>query len=91
MSTSDATAIVDCYDPTHVDGEEMLGYRPDPAPGLAHRVNWFEYEGDADPVLYFRLFSPDRLREAAADTAWTVGEVVTGGSDVHYHAVLEKA
>lgn len=91
VTTAEATAIVDCYDPTRVDGEEMLGYRADEPAGLAHRVNWFEYDGDADPALHFRLFSPDRLREAAAETTWSVGEVRRGGTDgAHFHAVLEK-
>ncbi|MGZ0747184.1 methyltransferase domain-containing protein [Haloparvum sp. AD34] len=91
VTTADATAIVDCYDPTRVDGEAMLGYRADEPAGLAHRVNWFEYDGDADPVLHFRLFSPDRLREAAAETPWVVGEVKRGGTDgAHYDAMLEK-
>ncbi|MFB6234926.1 MAG: methyltransferase domain-containing protein [Halopenitus sp.] len=90
VTTADATAVVDCYDPVNVDGEEMLGYRADEAPGLAHRVNWFEYADDVDPVLHFRLFSPDRLREAAVDTRWKVDEVARRGDDYHYHAVLEK-
>jgi len=91
VTTPNATAIVDCYDPINLDGAEMLGYREDEATGLAHRVNWFEYEGDADPVLHFRLFSPDRLREAVADTAWRVDEVAQRGNEPHYHAVIEKA
>ena len=90
VTTSDATAVVDSYDPARVDGEEMLGYRADETPGLAHRVNWFEYAGEADPVLHFRLFSPDRLREATAETTWRVGEVTRRETDYHYHAVLEK-
>jgi len=91
VTTPDATVIVDCYDPDRVDGEEMLGYRSDPAPGLAHRVMWFEYAGEAGPVLQFRLFSPDRLREAAGDTAWSVTEVErSGANSAHYHTVLGK-
>lgn len=91
VTTADATAIVDCYDPSSLDCDDLLGYRPDPEPGLAYRTNWFEYEGDADPVLLFRLFSPDHLRTVASDTDWSVVEVSgnrTAGP--HYDAVLEK-
>jgi hypothetical protein len=85
-----ATAVVDGYDPTALGPGDLLGYRPDPAPGLAHRVMWFAYDGAADPVLHFRLFSPDRLREAAAGTAWEVVDVARDGPDAaHYLAALE--
>lgn len=91
VTTPDATALVDCYDPGHEGTAELLGYRDDPAPGLAHRVTWFEYEGDRGDVLLFRLFSPDRLREAAVGTGWTVAEISRGEPDSHYYrARLEK-
>ena len=92
VTTPDATAAVDCYDPTREGIEEMLGYRDDPAPGLASRVMWFEYEGEASDVLLFRLFSPDRVREAALATDWRV-EAVRYGPDedaLHYRVALEK-
>lgn len=84
-------ALVDGYDPTAVDADEMLGYRRDPTPGLAGRVMWFEYAGEADPVLQFRLFSPDRLREAAIGTGWEVGDVTRREPDAaHYLAALRS-
>lgn len=70
--TTGGTALVDSYDPTHPATSELLGYRDGPTPGLAHRVFWFEYEGQASAVLLFRLFSPNRMREAANETQWTV-------------------
>lgn len=53
---------------------------------------FFEYESERNPILQLRLFSPDRLREAAVGTGWTVGEVVRGddGDGYHYRAALKK-
>lgn len=86
-----ATAIVDFYDPAFVDGpDDMLGFRPDPTPGLAFRVNTFEYEGDVSDVLLFRLFGPERVREAAEPTQWELRRVERRGSGPHYLALLAK-
>ncbi|MFC6752638.1 class I SAM-dependent methyltransferase [Halorubrum tibetense] len=91
VTRPDATAVVDCYDPSHPDTAELIGYRDDPTPGLAHRVMFFEYEGDRNPILQLRLFSPDRLREAAIGTGWEVTDIVRGdGSNHHYRAALAK-
>lgn len=92
VTTPDATAVVDCYDPTLDHTANLPGYRDDPAPGLAHRLLQFEYEGDLSPPLYFRLFSPSRLREATTGTGWTVDEVRHHPADDHsqYVASLEK-
>jgi len=92
VTTPDATAVVDAYDPTRENASDLLGYRLDPTPGLAHRTYHCEYEGDVGPTLQFRLFSPDRLREAAVGTGWTVAEIVHSGGDAdpHYRAALRK-
>jgi len=92
VTAPDATAVLDCYDPTHPATADLVGYRDDPTPGLAHRVTFFEYDGETDPILRFRLFSPDRLREAAVGTDWAVAEVVRGdaGTEHHYRAALRK-
>jgi len=92
VTTPDATAVIDCYDPDHPGVADLLGYREDPTPGLAHRVMWFAYEGERDPTLQLRLFSPDRLREAAIGTGWSVGAIDREGTGdgPHYRAALEK-
>lgn len=92
VTTPDATAVVDCYDPDHPAAAELLGYREDPTPGLAGRVMWFAYDGERDPTLCFRLFSPDRLREAAIGTGWEVVAIDREGSGdgPHYRAALRK-
>lgn len=92
VTTPDATAVVDCYDPTHPATTDLVGYRDDPTPGLAHRVMFFEYEGETNPVLQLRLFSPARLREAAVGTDWAVADVSRGdaGNEYHYRAALRK-
>lgn len=89
VTTAEATAVVDSYDPTHPDTVDMLGYRPDETEGLAFRVMQFQYEGELGEPLLFRLFSPDRLRAAAADAGWRVTEVRQGAGQ-HYEAVLRK-
>ncbi|MGM0447703.1 MAG: class I SAM-dependent methyltransferase [Methanobacteriota archaeon] len=92
VTAPDATAVVDCYDPDHPAAADLLGYREDPTPGLAGRGMWFAYDGETDPRLYFRLFSPDRLREAAVGTDWEVAAIDRAGSGdgPHYRAALRK-
>jgi len=89
VTTPDATAAIDGYDPGRGDAADMLGYRADPTPGLATRVMSFEYEGERGPILQFRLFAPDRLREACVGTDWRVDRS-RYGDGYHYVAVLEK-
>ncbi|QLG61810.1 class I SAM-dependent methyltransferase [Halorarum salinum] len=92
VTTDDATAILDNYDPEYEGARELLGYRHDPTPGLGFRVMHFEYEGDVGDTLLFRLFSSDRLRDACVGTGWTLDGVSRGavGNECHYMAVLEK-
>lgn len=67
VTTPDATAVLHNYDPEKAPTADILGYRADPTPGLAYRVMHEEY-GDDRETLLFRLFSPDRLREATIGT-----------------------
>lgn len=97
VTTEDALAVVDNYDPTVVD-EELLGLRPDPRDGIAHRCFHLEYEHDdgtdgtpileIGPTLHFLLCTPDRLRETTSGTAWAVTTVES--MEGSYRAVLEK-
>jgi SAM-dependent methyltransferase len=93
VTTSDATAIVDSYDPAGLDPESFIGYRPDPRAGLARRAFHFEYDRpdggrEVGPTLSFVLFGPDRLRDVLVGTAWDLLAVwpQTG----YYRAKLEK-
>jgi len=91
VATADATAVVDCYDPTADGVSELLGYRADPTPGLAHRVVTFAYDGDVGETLLFRLFSPDRLRAATTGTGWEVAEIRRPhDNDYYFRAALTK-
>jgi len=92
VTTPDATAVIDGHDPSREGVTELLGYRPDPTPGLAHRTYHFEYESDVGPTLQFRLFGPDRLRDAAVGTGWEIAEIRRGESDdaPYYRAALRK-
>lgn len=92
VTTDAATAVVDGYDPEHEAAADLLGYPDDPTSGLAFRVVHFEYEGDAGETLLFRLFSPERLAEAAGDAGWDVEDVRygSGSNPSYYEAALEK-
>jgi SAM-dependent methyltransferase len=74
VTTADGTALLHGYDPEKEATAEIIGYRTDPTPGLAYRVYHTEYKDERE-TLFFRLFSPDRLREAAVGTGWEVAEV----------------
>jgi hypothetical protein len=88
ITTPNATAVLDCHDPEHDEAGELLGYRSDPTPGLAYRVFHSEYEGDVGETLLFRLFSPDRLREATTGTGWEVTEARRSDDGYHYRVAL---
>jgi hypothetical protein len=88
VTTPDGTALLHGYDPDRKATAEILGYRTDPTPGLAFQVYHTEYEGEHETLL-FRLFSPDRLREAAGGTGWEVADV-RYGSECTYTAALTK-
>lgn len=90
VTTPGASAVLHGYDPESDAIDGLLGYRPDPTPGLAYRVYHSTYE-DAHQTLLFRLFSPDRLREAAVGTGWEIAEVGHApGSSSSYYAALCK-
>lgn len=94
VTAPDATAVLDGYHPEWTAEFDVPGYRHDPTPGLAYRVQQFEYEDDLGKPLLFRLFAPDRLREATVGTGWDVREIRSHPSDhenaVQYRAALEK-
>ncbi|MEM4780121.1 MAG: class I SAM-dependent methyltransferase [Halalkalicoccus sp.] len=91
VTTPNGTAVLDANDPDHEGASELFGYRADPTPGLAYRLYWFEYEGDASEPLLFRLFGPERFREAVIGTGWRVDEIRRGPDNGHhYRALLRK-
>lgn len=86
------TAVFDGFDPSHERTRGMEGYRPDPASGLAHRVVQFEYDETLGDPWCYRLFTPDRIREAVVGTAWRVADVHYGERDWDhvYHVALQN-
>lgn len=92
VTAQDASAVLDCYDPTVEGTANLLGYRADPTPGLAYRVMEFEYQDDVSEILLFRLFSPDRIAEAAVGTRWDVMDIRRPSSqnDFYYQVALMK-
>lgn len=93
VTTPDATAVLDGYDPDVSGIANLLGFRSDPTPGLAHRVVTYEYEGETGETLLFRLFGPDRLREATVGTGWVLEEVTrpAADNDYYFRAAMAKA
>ncbi len=88
VTEPNGTAVIDGLDPTHPATAQRLGYRADPTPGLASRVMQFEYSGELGEILLFRLFSPERLREAAIGTGWELTDVREDGP--HYLVTFSK-
>lgn len=90
VTTADATAVVDGYDPNREGADEMLGYREDATPGLAFRVLHYQYGDIVGKNRLFRLFSPERFREATTGTDWTVVDLRYPHDTYHYRIALEK-
>lgn len=89
VTTDDAVAVLDNYDPDADGVRDLLGWRTDPTPGMGYRVMHFEYEEDVGDTLLFRPFTPDVLREACVGSEWSVA-TVRYTNDHHYEAVLRK-
>ncbi len=92
ITGEDGVAVVDNYDPTGLDPDELFGYRPDPRRGIAHRTFHFEYdrggEREVGRSLHFILFSAERLHDVTVGTPWHVAEVQQRKG--FYKAVLRK-
>jgi hypothetical protein len=92
VTTPDATAVIDGFDPEHEATRAKLDYRSDPTEGLAYRVLQYEYDGALGEPWLYRLFTPERIREITVGTGWEVAGVRYGpdGWDHHYQVALEK-
>lgn len=96
VTTDDATAMVDGYDPERAVEEAVFAVRDVSEPGLAQRVFHSEYEGDVGRTLVFRLFGVGRLEEATVGTPWEVVDArdpypADDESSTMWRALLEKA
>jgi SAM-dependent methyltransferase len=88
VTTDEARVLLDAYDPTDPDCADLLGYRADPREGLGRRSFRFEYDGVFGDPIEMLLFSPDRLRDALADTDLAVTDVAHDDDGPYYRAVL---
>lgn len=93
ISDEAGIAIVDSYDPSELDPETFIGYRPDPRVGIARRTFHFEYrrpdgEREVGRTLSFVLFGPERLRDVLVGTPWVLADVWP--REAYYRARLEK-
>lgn len=89
VTAPDATAVIDGYDPEHEKTTEKLDYYEDPANGLAYRLLQVEYDGTLGEPWLYRLFTPERVREATVDTEWEVAEVKYEPDHI-YQLILRK-
>jgi len=89
VTTDGATAVIDGYDPDHERTKEILDYYEDPSDGLAYRLLQMEYRGTLGDIWLYRLFTPERVSEAAAGTEWTVTDVRYPTENL-YQLVLQK-
>ncbi|ESP88545.1 class I SAM-dependent methyltransferase [Candidatus Halobonum tyrrellensis] len=89
VTSDDAVAVLDNYDPEAATAGELLGARADPEPGMGLRAFHFEYERERGETLVFRPFAPRILDRACVGTAWRLVEV-RYTDDHHYDAVLRK-
>lgn len=89
VTTANATAIIDGYDPEHEKTKAKLDYYDDPSNGLAYRLLQIEYDGTLGEPWLYRLFTPDRVRDATNNTDWEITEVRYVTENL-YHLALEK-
>ncbi|EMA42620.1 transposase, IS605 OrfB family protein [Halobiforma nitratireducens JCM 10879] len=90
VTTDDATAVVDCYDPTFEGGrrDARVPRRSDARARLPRAPLRVRRYRRVHPA--FRLFRPDRLREAAVGTGWRVAAVRRPHDAYYYRVALSK-
>jgi SAM-dependent methyltransferase len=91
VTTDDSRVLMDGYDPTDPTCADLLGYRADPREGLARRRFRFQYGDEFGEPIEMLLFSPDRLRDALAGTAWRIGELRETEEFAYFGVALEKS
>lgn len=89
VTTANATAIVDGYDPEKEETKAKLDYYDDPSDGLGYRLLQMEYDGTLGEPWLYRLFTPDRFRDATENTDWEVTEERYVTENL-YHLALNK-
>lgn len=92
VTTPNATAVFDGYDPDHESTKAKIDYHEDPEPGLGYRILQMEYDGTLGEPWVYRLFAPDRVRQAVIGTGWEVAEVKYGDGrwENLYNVLLQK-
>lgn len=90
VTTATGEAWIDSYDPDRAD--ESHGHRRTDEPGIGSRQFRVEYRGRdlVGPLLQFRTFSPETLRDACDGTPWTPTGVTYRGDVGYYKARLRK-
>lgn len=91
VTTRDATALFDGYDPSHERTRDLIGFRDDPARGGAFRVVQYEYDDVLGEPWLFRLFTREELRRAVTGTGWTVRAIRSSDGDWRHAYTVELA
>jgi hypothetical protein len=81
VTAPEATAVIDGFDPEHERTREKVDFYEDPTPGMAYRLLQVEYDGQIGEPWLYRLFTPERVREAAVGTGWKVAEIHYGDDE----------
>lgn len=89
VTMANATAIIDGYDPEKEKTKDKLDYYEDPSDGLAYRLLQMEYDGMLGEPWLYRLFTPDRIRDATNNTDWEIAEERYATENL-YQFALEK-
>ncbi|WP_049972867.1 methyltransferase domain-containing protein [Haladaptatus cibarius] len=89
VTRPNATAIIDGYDPEKEETKSKLDYYTDRSDGLAYRLLQMEYDGMLGEPWLYRLFTPERFRDATNTTDWEIVEVRYATENL-YQLALEK-
>lgn len=91
VTTEDATALFDGYDPGHERTRALIGFRDGPARGGAYRIVQYEYDGTLGEPWLFRLFAREELRRAVTGTGWTIRAIRSSDGDWRHAYTVELA
>lgn len=69
VTTLATIAVIDGFDPTRETTQAKAEYYEDRADGLAYRSLQMEYADRLGESWLYRLFTPDRIRDATIDTS----------------------
>lgn len=79
VTDTGGTLVADCFDPRDSDDWDWFGYEDHPEPGVGRRSFDVAYDGDRTRIE-LTLVSPERFRDLASTTGWSVDVVGRDGA-----------